>query len=81
MKRMMVDTLLTAGALAFVAILGAAVEGTMPPAAVLGLLAGLAAGMRGLWQLERVREKRTHGPKRYRPVRRVRSEPDPLRAA
>ena len=41
MKRMICDSMLVLGALAFVVTLGAAVEGTMPLAAALGLLAAL----------------------------------------
>ena len=40
MKRMICDSMLVLGALAFVVTLGAAVEGIMPLAAALGLLAG-----------------------------------------
>lgn len=39
MKRMICDSMLVLGALAFVVVAGAAVEGTMPLAAALGLMA------------------------------------------
>ena len=47
--------MLVLGALAFVVALGAAVEGTMPLAAALGLLAALAVAMRIIVRLERPR--------------------------
>lgn len=52
MKRMICDSMLVLGALAFVVVVGAAIEGTMPLAAALGLLAVLAGGMRGIVRLE-----------------------------
>ena len=53
MKRMICDSMLVLGALAFVVVAGAAVEGTMPLAAALGLMALLAGGMRGIARLEK----------------------------
>lgn len=55
MKRMICDSMLVLGALAFVVVVGAAIEGTMPLAAALGLLAVLAGGMRGIVRLEQPR--------------------------
>ncbi len=55
MKRMICDSMLVLGALAFVVVAGAAVEGTMPLAAALGLMALLAGGMRGIARLEQPR--------------------------
>lgn len=55
MKRMICDSMLVLGALAFVVTLGAAVEGTMPLAAALGLLASLAGAMRLIARLEQPR--------------------------
>lgn len=83
MKRMICDSMLVLGAVAFVVTAGAAVEGTMPLAAALGLLAVLSAGMRGIARLERPRAvcrvRRGHG--RYRrPAPRPRKA-EALRAA
>lgn len=88
MKQMICDTLLVVGALMFMAVLGAMVEHTMPLAAALGLLAVLAAGMRGIYQMEQRathRRRRAHGRYRpahdRRPARAQRVEQEPLRAA
>lgn len=55
MKRMICDSMLVLGALAFMMVVGAAVEGTMPLAAALGLLAVLAGAMRIVARLEQPR--------------------------
>lgn len=68
MKRMICDSMLVLGALAFVVVVGAAIEGTMPLAAALGLLAVLAGGMRGIVRLEQPRAvcRVRRGQGRYR---------------
>lgn len=83
MKRMICDSMLVLGALAFVVVVGAAVEGTMPLAAALGLMALLAGGMRGIARLEKPRAvcRVRHGRGRYRrPAPRPRKA-EALRAA
>lgn len=83
MKRMICDSMLVLGALAFVVVVGAAIEGTMPLAAALGLLAVLASGMRGIVRLEQPRAvcRVRRGRGRYRrPAPRPRKA-EALRAA
>ena len=84
MKRMICDSMLVLGALAFVVTLGAAVEGTMPLAAALGLLASLAGAMRLIARLEQPRAvcRVRRGRGRYRhPAARRPQKAEALRAA
>ena len=84
MKRMICDSMLVLGALAFVVPLGAAVEGTMPLAAALGLLASLAGAMRLIARLEQPRAvcRVRRGRGRYRrPAARRPQKAEALRAA
>lgn len=84
MKRMICDSMLVLGALAFVVTLGAAVEGTMPLAAALGLLAALAGAMRLIARLEQPRAvcRVRRGRGRYRrPAARHPRKAEALRAA
>ena len=82
MKRMICDSMLVLGALAFVVTLGAAVEGTMPLAAALGLLASLAGAMRLIARLEQPRAVCRVRRGRYRrPAARRPQKAEALRAA
>lgn len=84
MKRMVCDSMLVLGALGFVLAVGAAVEGTMPLPAALGLLAAVAAAMRCIARLEQPRAAcRVHrGRGRYRrPADRQHRKGEKLRAA
>ena len=89
MKKMMCNTLTILAALAFLMVLGAAIEGTMALPGALVLLAALAAGIRAVYlEGEKPAARRPRRPAAARPAgkklpvpSKASSETQPLRAA